>query len=285
MDVIIITGISGAGKSKVVDALEDIGYFCVDNMPPKLIPTFAQLLLKSTEKRDKVAIVTDVRSGGSFNSIFSSLEELKQIGVPYKILFIDASDDVLVRRYKETRRKHPLTDKYNGSLNEAIRAEREMLYPIRQAADYIVDSSNLSPAECKSRICEIFLDNPDSTMKIHCVSFGFKYGIPNDSDLMFDVRCLPNPFYIPEMKTKTGMDAEVRDYVMKWDESKELADKLMDLIDYLVPLYTREGKSQLVISVGCTGGRHRSVTFAEIIAKHFQNKGFAVSINHRDIKK
>ena len=284
-DIIIITGISGAGKSKVVDAFEDIGFVCVDNMPPKLIPTFAQLLLKSNEENDKIAIVTDVRAGGSFNGIFSVLEELKQMSVKYKILFIDASNDVLISRFKETRRTHPLLDKCGGSLNKAISSEREMLYPIRQIADYVIDTSSLSPADCKKRVCELFMGDTNNMLKIHCMSFGFKYGIPNDPDLMFDVRCLPNPFYIPELKTATGIEKEVRDYVMKWEESNVLKDKLIDLCDYLVPLYIREGKSRLVIAFGCTGGRHRSVVFAELLAQHFQDSGFAVSINHRDISK
>lgn len=196
MEITIVTGLSGAGKSRVVDALEDIGYFCVDNMPPKLMPTFAQLLLNSREKREKVAIVTDIRVGASFGDLFNAIVELKELKCDTKLLFIDASDDVLIRRYKETRRKHPLLDKYNGSINDALAAERSILEPAKSIADYVIDSSHMTPTDCKNRICEMFLDNPGNALKVHCVSFGFKYGIPNDSDLMFDVRCLPNPFML-----------------------------------------------------------------------------------------
>lgn len=285
MDLMIITGLSGAGKSRVVDALEDIGYFCVDNMPPKLMPTFAQLLLNSRERRDKVAIVTDIRVGGSFGDLFNALVELREMNCSPKILFVDASDDVLIRRYKETRRKHPLLEKYNGSITEALAAEREILEPAKSIADYIIDSSYMTPTECKNRVCEMFMENPRNALKVHCISFGFKYGIPNDSDLLFDVRCLPNPFYVSELKEHTGLEAPVKDYVLKWEEAQGLAAKLCDLMDYLIPLYNKEGKSQLVISVGCTGGRHRSVVFAQLLKEHFDKLGCIATVHHRDMKK
>ena len=285
MDVMIITGLSGAGKSRVVDALEDIGYFCVDNMPPKLMPTFAQLLLNSRERRDKVAIVTDIRVGGSFGDLFNALVELREMNCSPKILFVDASDDVLIRRYKETRRKHPLLEKYNGSITEALAAEREILEPAKSIADYIIDSSYMTPTECKNRVCEMFMENPRNALKVHCISFGFKYGIPNDSDLLFDVRCLPNPFYVSELKEHTGLEAPVKDYVLKWEEAQGLAAKLCDLMDYLIPLYNKEGKSQLVISVGCTGGRHRSVVFAQLLKEHLDKLGCIATVHHRDMKK
>lgn len=285
MDLMIITGLSGAGKSRVVDALEDIGYFCVDNMPPKLMPTFAQLLLNSRERRDKVAIVTDIRVGGSFGDLFNALVELREINCSPKILFVDASDDVLIRRYKETRRKHPLLEKYNGSITEALAAEREILEPAKSIADYIIDSSYMTPTECKNRVCEMFMENPRNALKVHCISFGFKYGIPNDSDLLFDVRCLPNPFYVSELKEHTGLEAPVKDYVLKWEEAQGLAAKLCDLMDYLIPLYNKEGKSQLVISVGCTGGRHRSVVFAQLLKEHLDKLGCIATVHHRDMKK
>ena len=281
----IITGLSGAGKSRVVDALEDIGYFCVDNMPPKLMPTFAQLLLNSRERRDKVAIVTDIRVGGSFGDLFNALVELREMNCSPKILFVDASDDVLIRRYKETRRKHPLLEKYNGSITEALAAEREILEPAKSIADYIIDSSYMTPTECKNRVCEMFMENPRNALKVHCISFGFKYGIPNDSDLLFDVRCLPNPFYVSELKEHTGLEAPVKDYVLKWEEAQGLAAKLCDLMDYLIPLYNKEGKSQLVISVGCTGGRHRSVVFAQLLKEHLDKLGCIATVHHRDMKK
>lgn len=285
MELVIITGLSGAGKSMGVDALEDIGFFCADNMPPKLIPTFAHLILNSKEIRNKVAIVTDIRVGGSFNDLFNALDDLKEMNCPYKIVFFDANNEVLIRRYKETRRKHPLVDSCNGSLIEAIDSERITLQPARQIADYIIDTSNLTATECKKRVSGIFLDNPTKAMSIHCVSFGFKYGIPTDSDLVFDVRCLPNPFYEDHLKDHTGIEKPVIDYVMQWEQAKTLINKLYDLIDYLVPLYRVEGKSQLVISIGCTGGRHRSVVFAELIREHLSDAGLLLSINHRDIKK
>lgn len=285
MELVIITGLSGAGKSRAVDVLEDIGFFCADNMPPKLIPTFVQLILNSKELRDRVAIVTDIRVGGSFKDLFNALDNIKAMNCPYKMLFFDANNEVLLRRYKETRRKHPLIDEHNGSLIEAIEAERVILQPARQIADYIIDTSNLTATECKERVSSMFIDNPTNAMTVHCISFGFKYGIPSDSDLVFDVRCLPNPFYIDELKEHTGIEPSVKDFVMKWEQAQVLIKKLYDLIDFLIPLYRTEGKSQLVISIGCTGGRHRSVVFAELIREHLCDDGLLLSINHRDIKK
>ena len=249
------------------------------------MPTFAQLLLNSRERRDKVAIVTDIRVGGSFGDLFNALVELREMNCSPKILFVDASDDVLIRRYKETRRKHPLLEKYNGSITEALAAEREILEPAKSIADYIIDSSYMTPTECKNRVCEMFMENPRNALKVHCISFGFKYGIPNDSDLLFDVRCLPNPFYVSELKEHTGLEAPVKDYVLKWEEAQGLAAKLCDLMDYLIPLYNKEGKSQLVISVGCTGGRHRSVVFAQLLKEHLDKLGCIATVHHRDMKK
>lgn len=285
MKVIIVTGLSGAGKSVAVDALEDIGYFCADNMPPKLIPTFVGLAADSREKRDKVAIVSDIRASGSFYDLFCAIDELKAMKYDVSVLYFDALDEVLVRRFKETRRKHPLLEQNNGSVIDAIQAEREILQPVRQIADYVIDSSNIMPAECKEKVASLFLENPNSSVGVHCVSFGYKYGIPGDSDLVFDVRCLPNPFYELELKQKTGLDEPVRDFVMKWPQSKEFLSKILDLVDYLLPFYKKEGKSTLVIAVGCTGGRHRSVVFAEKIFEHLNCRGYLLSIKHRDIKK
>ena len=286
MELIIVTGLSGAGKSRAVDALEDIGYFCVDNMPPTLIPTFVTLIMSSKDKRDKVAIVADIRLGESFSELFGVLDELKNKDVNYKILFIDADNEVIMRRYQETRRKHPLADKFDSpSILEAINKEREILLPARQQADYIVDTSQVTSSQFKERIAKLFLDNAESSLKIYSISFGFKYGIPKEADLVFDVRCLPNPFYIPELKTHTGLEECVRSFVMKFDQAIGLQAKLFDLIDYLVPLYRTEGKSQLTIAIGCTGGKHRSVVFAEAINKHLLEKGANVSVFHRDIKR
>lgn len=284
MQLVIVTGMSGAGKSRVIDNLEDIGFFCVDNMTPKLIPTFVQLLKDSAEVREKVAIVADIRLGGSFSHLFNAIEELKKMDCNYKILFIDADNEVILRRYQETRRKHPLLNYDDShSLQEIIVKEREILKKARDIADYVIDTSLISTSQLKERVSKLFVDDISSILKVNVVSFGFKYGAPKDSDLVFDVRCLPNPFYVPELKHHTGLEAPVRDYVMSFREAQDLEPKLLDLINYLVPLYRTEGKSQVTISVGCTGGKHRSVVFAEIIYNSIKEKGFNVSVYHRDI--
>jgi UPF0042 nucleotide-binding protein len=285
MELVIVTGMSGAGKSCAIDTLEDIGFFCVDNMTPKLIPTFIKLLNDSEEQREKVAFVVDIRLGDSFSNLFNALEELRMMDVNYKILFIDADNDVLMRRYQETRRKHPLSNEKTKELQEVIIQEREILKKAKDIADFVVDTSFVNTAKLKERIAKLFLDDVLNTMKINVISFGFKYGTPKDSDLVFDVRCLPNPFYVPELKQHTGLEPEVRDYVMQFEQAKELAPKLLDLINYLVPLYRAEGKSQLTISVGCTGGKHRSVVFAELVQQSIKDKGYNVSSYHRDINR
>ncbi len=285
MDFLIITGLSGAGKSRAVDALEDIGFYCVDNIPPQLIPTFCTLCRNAKEKMEKVAVVTDVRGGDMFGTLFASLEELKEDEEAYKILFLDASDRVLINRYKETRRRHPLSEETGGSIEKAVRLEREMLRPVREKADYIVDTSLLSPAQLKERMASLFLGDTSDALMIHCVSFGFKYGIPAEADLVFDVRCLPNPYYVEELKHLTGLDSPVSQYVLGWEQTQGFVKRFIDLIDYMIPLYCNEGKSQLVIAVGCTGGKHRSVTLAQLLYDHLQEKKKRVSVNHRDIKK
>lgn len=285
MDFLIVTGLSGAGKSRAVDALEDIGFFCIDNMPPTLISRFAQMARQSGDKLSKVAIVTDVRGGEWFNDFLTELDHLKSRDIAFKLLFLDCDDQTLIRRYKETRRKHPLLTTGEASIGNAIRMERALLAHARERADYIIDTTNLSAMQLKERISKLFLDNISNSMLITCMSFGFKYGAPADADLIFDVRCLPNPFYLDELKFKTGLDAEVFDYVMKWPQSQELKQKLVELADFLLPLYLREGKSQLTIAFGCTGGKHRSVTFAEILYRHLSEQGKRVGVNHRDILK
>ena len=286
MQLVIVTGMSGAGKSRAMDALEDIGFFCVDNMTPKLIPSFVQILNDSGETREKVAIAVDSRLGESFSHLFSALDELKNMNCEYKVLFMDADNEILLRRYQETRRKHPLS-LFDSSkpMQDIIAEEREMLKKARDISDFVIDSSHLSTAKLKERIAKLFVDDITRTMKITVVSFGFKYGLPKDSDLNFDVRCLPNPFYVQELKMQTGLDEAVRDYVMSFDEAKNLEPKLTDLVTYLVPLYISEGKSQLTISVGCTGGKHRSVVFAEILYNAIKDKGYKVSVYHRDIQR
>ena len=285
MELILVTGLSGAGKSRVIDSLEDIGFFCVDNMPPKLIPTFIQLVLNSREQHEKIAVVTDIRAGLSAETLSACLQDMKKAEIPYKLLFVTADDEALQSRYKLTRRKHPLSDMCNGMLNDAIALERERLRPAMQIADFVIDTTHLSPKDCRDRVAALFLDNPSTKMHIHCMSFGFKHGVPRDADMMFDVRCLPNPFYVDELKEHTGLETPVREYVLKWDDTQTMLAKLFDMIDFLIPLFEKEGKTQLVIAVGCSGGRHRSVVFAEMLNQHLLQKGLLSSVNHRDISK
>ena len=274
MEFLIVTGLSGAGKSRAVDALEDIGFYCVDNIPPKLIPTFYDLCAKAGNTFSRVAVVTDIRGGDMFSSLFETLDDLKNEDKHYRILFLDANDYVLINRFKETRRKHPLAENNLGSLEQAVKLEREILRPVREKADYIIDTSFLSPAQLKERISNLFLGDSSQALMVHCVSFGFKYGIPTEADLVFDVRCLPNPFYIEELKHLTGLDEPVYSYVMKWEQTKGVVQRLISLIDYMLPLYCDEGKSQ-----------HRSVALAQLLYDHLLENGHRTSVNHRDIQK
>lgn len=285
MELIIITGMSGAGKSRVIDTMEDIGFYCVDNMPAKLISKFTELAKQSDGSISKMAVVVDARGGTMFRDLCDELDALEKSNQDYRLLFLDCDNNVLLRRYKETRRKHPLFNANTPSLESAIQQERLLLADARNRADYIIDTTHLAPIQLKERIRSIFLGNMDTGMLINSMSFGFKYGYPSEADSVFDVRCLPNPFYIPDLKQKTGLNQEVRDYVMQFDESKELLKKLTELIDFLIPLYIKEGKTQLVIAMGCTGGKHRSVTFAENIYHHLLESGKRVTVNHRDITK
>lgn len=284
MQFVIVTGMSGSGKSSAIKVLEDIGFFCIDNMPPQLIPNFAAMCNENSEI-SKVAIVTDIRGGAMFFKLSECIAKLHIAGIDVKVLYLEANKETLMKRYKETRRKHPLDEISGGDLSKAIDAETELLSEIRENADYIVDSSLLSSGQLKEQIAGLFLDKPTDRMIVSCMSFGFKYGVPGEADLVFDVRCLPNPFYIPELKNKTGLDGEVRDYVMKFEQSQTLEAKLRDLIDFLIPCYVHEGKSRLVIAFGCTGGKHRSITFAERTAKYLTDKGCKVRTLHRDIDK
>lgn len=284
MELLIVTGLSGAGKSQTANALEDIGYYCVDNVPPALIPAFVEIGENTKNQLSKMAVVTDTRGGDLFQDIEETLEKLKLGGVDYKILFLDSSDDVLVRRYKEHRRKHPLNADGTLSLPEAVKKDRLMLEKIRIQADYIIDTTHISLAQLKQKLSALFYGDVSDTLKIQCKSFGFKYGTDGDEDLIFDVRCLPNPFYDEELKEKTGQEKCVQDYVLSTDESRNFLKKLTEFIDFAVPLYAKEGKSQLNIAFGCTGGKHRSVTFAEIIGKMLKDKNYDCSIIHRDMR-
>lgn len=290
MEFIIVTGISGSGKSSCIQVLEDIGFFCIDNMPPQLISNFAEICSESRndngEKISKVAIVTDIRGGELFLKLSDSMAKLKNTDdFNVRVLFLEATKEVLMKRYSETRRKHPLDEVSGGDLSKAIDAEIELLSDIRANADYIIDSSLLTSTQLKEQIAELFLEKPGDRMIVSCMSFGFKYGVPGEADLVFDVRCLPNPFYVPELKHKTGLDKEVRDYVMNSEQSEEFEKKIYDMVDFLLPLYVHEGKSRLVIAFGCTGGKHRSITFAHRAAEHFRTKECNVRETHRDIEK
>jgi len=284
MRFIIITGISGAGKSMVAKYLEDAGFFCIDNLPPLLMPKISEIFRQSYGKLDKIAFVIDIRGGELLNDFFPGLEELKQAGHTYEILFMEASDRVVVKRYKETRRAHPLAQE--GRLLRGIIEERRVLQRIKDKADYVIDTSNLTPRQLKEEITNIIGENKNYTgLIINLISFGFKYSIPIECDLVFDVRFIPNPFYIESMKRLTGKNDAVKSYVLEMKETQDFLAKLTDMLDFLIPNYIKEGKSQLVVGIGCTGGRHRSVAIADSVYKILQEKQHRVVVEHRDIEK
>lgn len=282
MKFIVITGLSGAGKSQAVKFLEDLGFFCVDNLPPALILKFAEICSQSRGPIDKVAIVTDIRGGKFFDQLQSSLDELQKEGFNYDILFLEASDETLIKRFKSSRRMHPLA--VDGRIIRGINAERRKLEEIKAKATYIIDTTNMSTSQLKQEIIHLFVEGGKTErLMINVISFGFKYGIPLDADLVFDVRFLPNPYYVESLKKLSGNDYEVREYVMKWPEALVFMNKLMDIIEFLIPYYIKEGKTQLVVAIGCTGGRHRSVTIANLFSSKLKEKEHRVIIEHRDI--
>lgn len=283
MEFLIVTGLSGSGKSTTMHTLEDIGFYCIDNIPLALLPKFFDLCMISGTGFPRMAVVVDIRGGDDFRELSEAIDRLKGQEQDCKVLFMDCDNNALINRYKETRRKHPLADRFNGSINDAVSFERKALGAIRAVSDYIIDSSKLSPSQLRERICSTFLDDYSDALRIHCISFGFKNGIPPEADLVFDVRCLPNPFYIPHLKKKTGMDKEVNSYVMDNDMAKGFIKRVLDFLDYVIPLYVKEGKSQLMIAVGCTGGQHRSVAVAQSVGNHLLSEGKNVSISHRDV--
>lgn len=284
MRFIMVTGMSGAGKSSVLKMLEDMGYFCVDNLPIQLIPKFSQLTVENTSTIDKVALGVDIRSGQNLEQLGDILLNFEENHIPYEILFLDATTDVLVKRYKETRRTHPLARE--GRVDKGIEEERKRLDFLKKKANYIIDTSMLLIRELKAEIDKIFLEEGEyHNFIVTVLSFGFKYGIPNDSDLVFDVRFLPNPYYIPELKPQTGNDAPVYNYVMQAPAAVEFLNKLEDMLTFLIPNYIIEGKNQLVVSIGCTGGKHRSVTLANAITKRLAKLSYGVKVEHRDIEK
>ncbi|MCR1952199.1 MULTISPECIES: RNase adapter RapZ [unclassified Clostridium] len=284
MRFIIVTGLSGAGKTEATRSLEDMGYFCVDNLPPKLIPKFAEACVQSQGKINKVALVIDIRGGIFFDDLFESLNYLKKQDFKYEILFLDATDEVLVKRFKETRRSHPLAP--GSRVITGINEERNRLREVKDRADIIIDTSKYAIRDLREEMNKNYGDvkQPEKQLSVTVLSFGFKYGIPVDSDLVFDVRFIPNPFYIPDLKPYSGNDEPVKKYVLEQEETKGFIERADDMLDFLIPNYKKEGKRQLIISVGCTGGRHRSVAIANALYKKLLERNYNASVEHRDIR-
>ena len=284
MELLIVSGLSGAGKSVAMNALEDIGYFCIDNIPAGLLPSITAFSKAGGNQLERVALSMDVRGCRSREQIETALQQLDDQKTPYKILFLDAPDDVLMRRYSETRRRHPISIADGISTRDAFLKERQILQPLKDRADYTINTGLLSTSQNKERICDLFLKNGGAkkAMRLTIMSFGFKFGLPLEADLVLDVRCLPNPFYVPELKHKTGLDQEVVDFVMSHPEAQELLHRYENFLQYALPLYVKEGKSQLTIAVGCTGGKHRSITFVRKLAEYCTSLGYEPGVQHRD---
>lgn len=284
-ELVIITGVSGAGKTNAIGFLEDIGYYCIDNMPPELLLTFISLI-STRESYSKVAIVVDIRSSDIFEEFISSIVHAKEdYGYSAKVIYLDIKTYIALKRYKLTRRKHPYADRFNGNIKDAIAYEKDILMLLRQRADFVIDTSDLEANELRLRLTQILLGDDKDIMNIHCMSFGFKHGIPMEADFVIDVRCLPNPYWVEDLRCKTGLDEEVRDYVFSFEEARELFEKMTSLLDFLNPLYIKEGKSVIVIAIGCTGGNHRSVAMAETLKEHFSKHWDNVTAIHRDINR
>lgn len=283
MEFLIISGLSGAGKSRAASVMEDLGYFCVDNLPVPLIPKFAELGMGGNGEYDRVVLVTDIRGGTNFEGLFQALDRLTAMKCSYRILFMDASDATIIKRYKETRRVHPLGEEC-ASLEQAIEMERQVLSPLRERADWIVDTTGLTLGQLRSKLLSLFSKGAEEgKMEVHVLSFGFKHGVPMEADLVFDVRFLPNPYYVPELRGLTGLDEGVRDYVFSHPQSNEFLKRLSDFVSYLLPRYAEEGKTSLTIAVGCTGGHHRSVAVSHALAQFVAGQGFPVTESHRDM--
>lgn len=278
--LVIVTGLSGAGKTQAIRCLEDIGYFCVDNLPPELVPRFMDLLTQ-VGNIQRAAVVTDIRGGRFFSSVLELLDYLDGQALNHEVLFLEASDETLVRRYKETRRRHPLTPE--GRILEGIMEERRRLEELRGRAGKIIDTSELSPHELREQVKELYASDLQASLTITVISFGYKYGIPLDADLVMDVRFLPNPYWIEELRLLTGQDPQVRDYVLASAAAATFLEQFARLLDFLIPYYIQEGKSHLVIAIGCTGGQHRSVVLAETIAETVRKPGLQVGVTHRDV--
>jgi UPF0042 nucleotide-binding protein len=281
---VLITGFSGAGKSGALHSFEDLGFFCMDNLPPALIPKFAELCIQSGGKINRVALVCDIRGGELFSGLFEALDRLEEMGFDYEILFLEATEEVLVRRFKETRRRHPLAEK--GSIMEAIGEERSLLEDIRGKADVIVDTSDLALPDLKEKIYRLYAPEQwEKNIFITVISFGYKYGLPLDADLIFDVRFLPNPHYVDSLRHLDGNHQTVHNYIWKWAITHRFFQKLKDMVEFLIPCYIKEGKPQLVIAIGCTGGKHRSVSLANELARLLAGESYQVRTEHRDINK
>lgn len=281
MQFTIVTGMSGSGKTRVIRYMEDMGYFCIDNMPPMLIPKFAEMITSVQGKFSNVAIVVDMRVGDMINELLEQVAELRRNDCNVRILFLNADDETIVNRYKESRRSHPI-DNTNGLL-ASIRQERKILSKLMNEADYVIDTSRLSNAELLNELKEIYASKSTASMEVNVMAFGFKYGMPMDADLVFDVRCFPNPFYIDELKPKTGNDKEVQDYVMSFPTAVQFLDKLCDMMEFMIPLYMEEGKVSLTIAIGCTGGKHRSVTMTNKLAEFLKTLKYKVNVSCRDL--
>ena len=283
MEFVIISGMSGAGKSKAASFMEDMGFFCVDNLPAPLITKFAELGMAGSGEYDRVVLVTDVRSGANFDGLFQALDELRARQCPYSILFMDASDDTIIKRYKETRRSHPLAEECE-TLERSIALERERMAGVKARADYVLDTSEMPTAKLKGELNRLFgRGQKMEGLQVSVMSFGFKHGLPREADLVFDVRFLPNPYYVPELRTLTGLDDGVRNYVYAGQTAEEFMKRLKELLSFLLPRYKEEGKTGLVVAVGCTGGHHRSVAIAHDLAGYIQAQGYPVVENHRDL--
>lgn len=282
MKFLVVTGQSGAGKSRTASILEDLGYYCVDNLPPELIQQFAEVCLATTGRFERVALVSDVRAGQSFEGLLSGLKALDSMGLQYSIVYIEAENDAIINRYKESRRSHPLS-RDGTALTDAIEKEKKLLAPVRTRSNYIINTTSLSTARLRSELIRLFEEEPQRAMAVRIQSFGFKYGTPEDADLVFDVRFLPNPYYIADLKPKTGLTPKVRDFIFKYQQTLDFMAKLEDLLAFMLPHYYEEGKTSLVIAVGCTGGRHRSVAVAKEIGDYVAKRGYPTTVGHRDI--